>query len=214
MASMVSMASMAVMNKKCEAQRNLISTQVPTEKRVRRWSVADHEAVRETQAYLAQPLPKLQASFKPRGDDDDDDAPRHPPKLTSCACEFCWGAVAVMLYSRLLRAIREGTKAQIRAAMDALLRALVRINFCYSREQFLVLDVPEDGVKQCTNQNGASKASEASSRRWRRKHRVASPLLLNHGLHAIDATPARCRGGVVSSRSIQPARPRSRRERT
>ena len=39
--------------------------------------------------------------------------------------------------------------------------------------------------------------------------------VLNHRvvLHAIDATPARWRGGVVSHRSIQPARPRSRRER-
>ena len=44
--------------------------------------------------------------------------------------------------------------------------------------------------------------------------RGASPPLLNHGLHAIDATPARWRGGVVSYRSIQPARPRSRREMT
>ena len=31
----------------------------------------------------------------------------------------------------------------------------------------------------------------------------ASPPLLNHGLHAIDVTPARWRGGVVSHRSIQ-----------
>ena len=39
--------------------------------------------------------------------------------------------------------------------------------------------------------------------------------VLNHRvvLHDIDATPARWRGGVVSHRSIQPARPRSRRER-
>ena len=29
----------------------------------------------------------------------------------------------------------------------------------------------------------------------------------SHGLHAIDATPARWRGGVVSYRSIQPSRP-------
>ena len=62
---------------------------MPTERRVERWSVADHEAVRETQAVLAKPLSELQASFKPRDDDDDDDAPRHPPKKTSCACEFC-----------------------------------------------------------------------------------------------------------------------------
>ena len=31
---------------------------------------------------------------------------------------------------------------------------------------------------------------------------VAAPPLLNHGLHAIDARPARRRGGVVSHRSI------------
>ena len=125
---------------------------MPTERRVERWSVADHEAVRETQALLAKPLSELQAFFKPRDDDDDDDAPRHPPKKTSCACEFCWGAVAVALFSRLLRAmhlldIGEGTEEEVEAAYDALLRALVRINFCYSREQSLVLDVPEDGVK-------------------------------------------------------------------
>ena len=36
----------------------------------------------------------------------------------------------------------------------------------------------------------------------------------SHGLHAIDATPARWRGGVVSYRSIQPARTSSRREMT
>ena len=35
-----------------------------------------------------------------------------------------------------------------------------------------------------------------------------------HGLQAIDATSARRRGGLVSHRSIQPARPRHRRERT
>ena len=40
--------------------------------------------------------------------------------------------------------------------------------------------------------------------------RRVSPLL-NHGLHAVDATPARWRGGVVSLRSIQPARRHSRR---
>ena len=45
-------------------------------------------------------------------------------------------------------------------------------------------------------------------------YRNASPLRLNHDLHAIDATPARRRGGVVSDRSIQSSRPRSRRERT
>ena len=43
---------------------------------------------------------------------------------------------------------------------------------------------------------------------------VASPPRLNRGLHAIDATPERWRGGVVSLRSIQPARPHSRRDRT
>ena len=43
--------------------------------------------------------------------------------------------------------------------------------------------------------------------------RRVSPLL-NHGLHAIDTTPARWRGGVVSLRSIQPARRHSRRGRT
>ena len=42
----------------------------------------------------------------------------------------------------------------------------------------------------------------------------ASRGLLNYGLHAIDATPARWRGGVVSLRSIQPARRHSLRERT
>ena len=42
----------------------------------------------------------------------------------------------------------------------------------------------------------------------------ASPLRLNHDFHAIDATPARWRGGVVSHRSIQSSRSRSRRERT
>ena len=164
-------------SRRWQAPQNLISTQVPTEDRVERWSDADHLAVFETQAYLSQPLPKLQASFKPRCDDDDEDAPRHPPKLTSCACELCWGAVAVVLFSRLLRAmnlldINEGTEEEVEAAWDALLRALVRINFCYSREQFLVLDVPEDGVKQCPNRIVASKASEASSRRWLRNRRV------------------------------------------
>ena len=124
-----------------EVQRNSISTQVPTEKRVKRWSDDDHKAVYETQAFLAQPLPEVQELFE-----------RHPAKLTSCACEFCWGAGAVVLFARLLRAIREGNPEDIVKAMDALLRALVRINFCYSREHFLLLDVPEDGVKQCTNQ--------------------------------------------------------------
>ena len=37
---------------------------------------------------------------------------------------------------------------------------------------------------------------------------------LNHGIHAIDATPARWRDGAISCRSIQPVRPRCRRERT
>ena len=159
---------------------------MPTEKRVERWSDDDHKAVHETQAFLTKPLPEVQEFFE-----------QHPPKLKSCACEFCWGAAAVVIYSRLVRAIREGNPEDIKKAMDALLRALVRINFCYSREHFLLLDVPEDGVKQCTNQIVASKASEASSRRWRRKHRVASPLLLNHGLHAIDATPAPWHGDAV-----------------
>ncbi len=178
-----------------EAQRNLISTQVPTEDRVERWSDDDHKAVHKTQVFLAKPLLEVQAFFKPRGDDDDDDAPRHPPKLTSCACEFCWGAAAVVLFARLLRAIREGNPEDIVKAMDALLRALVRINFCYSREQFLLLDVPEDGLKQCTNQIVAALRIMISTPSTRRQ---------------LDAVMV----GVVSSRSIQPARPRSRRERT
>ena len=45
-------------------------------------------------------------------------------------------------------------------------------------------------------------------------YRDASPPRLNHDFHAIDATPARRRGGVVSHRSIQSSRSRSRRERT
>jgi hypothetical protein len=44
--------------------------------------------------------------------------------------------------------------------------------------------------------------------------RGASSPLLNHDLHAIDATRARWRGVVVYYRSCQPAQPRSRRERT
>ena len=142
---------------------------MPTERRVERWSVADHEAVRETQAFLAKPQSELQAIFKPRDEDDDDDAPRHPPKLTSCACEFCWGAAVIMLYARLVRAENEGTDEEIEAAMDALLRALVRINFCYSREHFLLLDVPEDGVKQCTNQIVAARRIMISTPSMRRQ---------------------------------------------
>jgi hypothetical protein len=42
----------------------------------------------------------------------------------------------------------------------------------------------------------------------------ASPPRLNHDFNAIDATPARRRGGVVSHRSIQSSRSRSRREMT
>ena len=151
---------------------------MPTEDRVERWSVADHEAVRETQAFLAQHLPELQAFFKPRGDDDDDDAPRHPPKLTSCACEFCWGATAVALLSLLLQAMDEGTDEEIEAAMDALLRALVRINFCYSREHFLVLDVPEDGVKQCTNQIVAARRIMISTPSTR--HQLDAVVVWSH----------------------------------
>ena len=40
-------------------------------------------------------------------------------------------------------------------------------------------------------------------------NQVVATRLLNHGLHAIAATPTRRLGGVVSHRSIQPARPRS-----
>ena len=40
-------------------------------------------------------------------------------------------------------------------------------------------------------------------------NQVVAARLLNRGLHAIAATPTRRRGGVVSHRSIQPARPRS-----
>ena len=51
---------------------------------------------------------------------------------------------------------------------------------------------------------GASMALMASSRRWRRGRRVASPLRLNHGLHAIDATSARLTG-CFARRSRAPA---------
>ena len=47
---------------------------------------------------------------------------------------------------------------------------------------------------------------------WKSNCRGASPPLLNHGFHAIDATSARRRGGVVSHRSIQSPRPRCRRK--
>ena len=40
------------------------------------------------------------------------------------------------------------------------------------------------------------------------KSNCCTARLLNHGLHAIDATPARRRGGVAYPRLIQPARPR------
>ena len=131
---------------------------MPTETRVERWSVADHEAVRETQAFLAKSLPELHVFFE-----------QPPSKLTSCACEFCWGAAVIMLYARLVRAENEGTDEEIEAAMDALLRALVRINFCYSREHFLLLDVPEDGVKQCTNQIVAARRIMISTPSMRRQ---------------------------------------------
>ena len=39
----------------------------------------------------------------------------------------------------------------------------------------------------------------------------ASPLRLNHDFHAIDATPARWRGGVGLNPSIRSSRPRRRR---
>ena len=47
--------------------------------------------------------------------------------------------------------------------------------------------------RQCINQTVAARVSAT----------------VNHGLHAIDATQARWRGGVVSLRSIQPATRRS-----
>ena len=136
----------------------MISAQVPTEKRPLRWSDDDHKAVHKTQAFLAKSLPELHVFFE-----------QHPSKLTSCACEFCWGAAAVVLFARLLRAIREGNPEDIVKAMDALLRALVRINFCYSREHFLLLDVPEDGVKQCTNQIVAARRIMISTPSMRRQ---------------------------------------------
>ena len=40
-------------------------------------------------------------------------------------------------------------------------------------------------------------------------NQIVATRLLNHDLHAIDATPARWCGVVVYYRSFQPARPRS-----
>ena len=54
----------------------------------------------------------------------------------------------------------------------------------------------------------------ASSSVHKSNCRGASPPLLNHDLHAIDATPARWRGIVVYYRAFQPERQRSRRDRT
>ena len=54
----------------------------------------------------------------------------------------------------------------------------------------------------------------ASSSVHKSNCRGASPPLLNHDLHAIDATPARWRGIVVYYRAFQPARPRSREHQT
>ena len=53
--------------------------------------------------------------------------------------------------------------------------------------------------------------ADAPARPSQRMNQIlaARPPLLNHGIHAIDATPTRWRGGVVSHRSIQPARPRA-----
>ena len=51
-------------------------------------------------------------------------------------------------------------------------------------------DPENNGCKQfckCEAMGETSEASEASSRRWRQKRRFASSLLMNHGLHAIDA---------------------------
>ena len=53
-------------------------------------------------------------------------------------------------------------------------------------------------------------ANKAGGAARRLNQRVAARL--NRDLHAVDAPPARRRGGGVSRRSTEPARPRFRRE--
>ena len=100
------------------------------------------------------------------------------------------GAAAAVLYSRLLQAENEGDDEEIKAAMGALLRALVRINFCYSREHFLMLDVPEDGVKWLLEQTTESAAEGARKRKGLKVKLPERQLLLDHSYRRTTMCPA------------------------
>ena len=72
-----------------------------------------------------------------------------------------------------------------------------------------------NGLKSCVRaQSSVASSPRAASPHQgdtRRLIQIVAPRL-NHGLRAIFMISARRRGGVVARRSIQPARPRSRRE--
>lgn len=109
---------------------------VPTEKRPENWTDEDEEGHERTMEFLKKPQSEQIEILK-----------NILPKLTSCACEIGWAAAILALWALYLMLEESGNTAAANDAFDKLLKALVRVNFWYSREHFLLCDVPEDAVK-------------------------------------------------------------------
>jgi hypothetical protein len=118
---------------------------VPTEERPENWTEADWAAYYQTQEFLQKPRSEQIEHLKDI-----------VAKLTSCACEFGWAAAILALWALFEELFEQGHYDEADLAFERLLRALVRVNFWYSREHYLLCDVPADAIKAVVKETTTS----------------------------------------------------------
>ena len=124
---------------------------VPTEERPEDWTEDDWKAYYQTQAFLQKPRSEQIELLKDI-----------VAKLTSCACEFGWAAAILALWALFEELFKRGHYADADRAFERLLRALVRVNFWYSREHFLC-EAPADAIKAVVKETTADAVERARS---------------------------------------------------
>ena len=134
------------------AERGYVQ-EVPTEDRPEDWTKADWEGYYRTQEFLQKSRCEQREYLKDI-----------VVKLTSCACEFGWAAAILALWALFEELFERGHYDEADRAFERLHRALVRVNFWYSREHFLLCNVPQDAVKAVVKETTAKSVESAGLR--------------------------------------------------
>ena len=78
--------------------------------------------------------------------------------------EFGWAAAILALWALFEELFERGHYDEADRAFERLHRALVRVNFWYSREHFLLCNVPQDAVKAVVKETTAKSVESAGLR--------------------------------------------------